>query len=138
MSKTIIMEFEVTDRDCLKVAVAVLGLQFNEGQRTFRGYADDVQRCQDSIAIPNNREAFEIGVIANSKGGYDLLWDDWNGGTMGDRKTGLCAYVGQKGERLQDEYNAAFVTKNYETDGYNVSRLGKAEDGQILLEAYRQ
>jgi hypothetical protein len=137
LSHTILMEFEITDKGALLTAVAAIGLRYNDGQRTFRGYGDSRQDCQDAISVPDNREAFEIGVIANSKGGYDLLWDNFGGGKdYNSSGKGLCDYVGQDGKRLYDEYNAAFLTKQYEQDGYSMSRTN-TEDGRILLEAYR-
>lgn len=137
MSHVLVMEFEIADRDSLKVAVAVLGLQYNEGQHTFRGYADATQRCDDAICVPNNKHAFEIGVVAKSQGGYDLLWDNYGGGKDDDsRGKGLCDFVGYDGKKLYDEYNAAFLTKQYEMDGYTMSR-SVTEDGRIVLEAYR-
>ena len=124
------MEFSIDDKGSLETAVIALGLRYNHGQTQFRGYGDSMDRCEDAISVPNKRDAYEIGVVSKSTGGYDLLWDNFNGGN------GLCDYVGRDGKRLQDEYNAAFLTKQYETDGYSVSRTN-AEDGRILLEAYR-
>jgi hypothetical protein len=131
------MEFTITDKGALQTAVTVLGLAYREGQTTFRGYADSREKCQDAISVPGNKHAFEIGVIQNSQGGYDLLWDNFNGGKDYDREAkGLCDYVGHDGKRLYDEYNAAFLTKQYEADGFSMSRTN-TEDGRILLEAYR-
>jgi hypothetical protein len=124
------MEFTVDDKGCLKTAVIALGLVYTEGQRTFRGYGGNTQRCEDAISVPDSKAAYEIGVVAKSTGGYDLLWDNYNGGK------GLCDFVGQDGKTLYDEYNAAFLTKQYELDGYTVSRTNE-QDGRIVMEAYR-
>jgi hypothetical protein len=131
------MEFAVEDKDSLKTAVVTLGLVYNEGQRRFRGYGQDTQRCDDAITVPNSKAAYEIGVVAKSQGGYELLWDNYNGGKdYGEEGQGLCDFVGQDGKRLYDEYNAAFLTKQYEMDGYTVSRTNE-QDGRIVMEAYR-
>ena len=139
MSHVICMEFSVTDKGALETAVIALGLRYNTGQRTFRGYCGDTQRCEDAISVPNEKDAFEIGVVSTSQGTYDLRWDNYNGGKdYGDNKTakGLCDFVGQDGKKLYDEYNAAFLTKQYEMDGFMMSR-SNTEDGRIVLEAYR-
>lgn len=137
MSHVITMEFSVDDKDSLKIAVGVLGLRYNEGQTSFRGYADDRGRCEDAISVPDNKYAFEIGVAAKSTGGYKLLWDNFGGGKDYDSDgKGLCDYVGNDGKKLYDEYNAAFLTKQYEMDGFTMSR-STTEDGRIVLEAYR-
>lgn len=131
------MEFSITDKGALEAAVTVLGLRYNHGQAKFRGYNDNMERCDDAITVPDNRNAYEIGVVANNTGGFDLLWDNFNGGKGFEGNTqGLCDYVGGDGKKLYDEYNAAFLTKQYEMDGFTMSRTN-TEDGRIVLEAYR-
>lgn len=124
------MEFAIDDKGSLQVAVAALGLEYREGQRSFRRY-HGTDNCEDAIRIPNNNKAYEIGVVSKKDGsGYELLWDNFMGGY------GLTDKVGEDGKKLYDEYNAAFLTKQYQTDGYTISRTN-SEDGRILLEAYR-
>lgn len=130
------MEFTVDDKGALETAVIALGLRYNHGQKRFRGYASNMQHCEDAISVPNSKAAFEIGVVAKSTGGYDLLWDNYNGGKDYSKEgQGLCDFVGHDGMKLYDEYNAAFLTKQYETDGHSISR-SQTEDGRIVLEAY--
>lgn len=130
MSHTVVMEFSIDDKGALEIAAVALGLEYRHGQRTFRRY-HGTDGCDDAISIPGNSKAYEIGVQAKADGsGFELLWDNYCGGY------GLTDKVGEDGKRLYDEYNAAFLTKQYENDGFSISRTN-AEDGRILLEAYR-
>lgn len=133
MSHVVVIDFKVDDRDALIRACSVLHLDFRTGQTTFRTWesehANTPSRCDDAIGIPNDKRAYEIGVI-HKDGCYELQTDFFNGGC------GMEAVVGEDAWKLRQEYSTQVTMKQYELDGYSVTRQNQ-ENGEVYLEAYR-
>jgi len=126
MSHVSVVELEVKDLAALKEACEAIGLEFVEGQTSFKWYgrwmndydAHDAAyrrgidpknygRCKHAIRIPGDSKAYEVGVVAKQDGsGYELCWDSWSGGF------GLQAYVGKDCENLKHEYAKVTVKKS--------------------------
>jgi hypothetical protein len=126
MSHVVDIDLAITDLDCLKKAVADLGLEWREKQ-TYRWYGrhvgdyplpagftpDDLGKCEFAVGIPGNSRAYEVGVVKRKDGnGYTLLVDFYCGGN------GLCEKVGEKvpGEKnreLRDGYNCLKLANCY-------------------------
>jgi len=85
MSHVTVIEFEIRDLECLRQACTELGLEFREGQKTFRwfgvhvgdykvpdGFAvQDMGKCDHAIGLPGNgpsKKAYEIGVVRRRDG----------------------------------------------------------------------
>ncbi len=96
MSHICTVDLHITDLTALQKAAEVLGLKLNLNQKTYKWYgrsvgdyplpegfkAEDFGKCEHTLSIPGNGQAYEIGVVARRDGkpGYTLMWDFWNGG----------------------------------------------------------
>jgi hypothetical protein len=150
MSHVAEIELEVRDLDALAEASRRLGLEFVQGQETYRWYgatlgdyplpagftAEDLGRCEHAIRLPPGnaagREPYEIGVVRRRDGrpGYSLLWDFWMGGF------GLQEKVGAGCARLRQEYAAETTRREARRQGFGVQeQLGA--DGMIRLRLTR-
>lgn len=129
MSHVLVIDLVVSDKGALEAAAVLLGAEYRHDQKTFKRYHGS-DRCDDAICVPNNSKAYEIGVRDNHNGSYDLCADFFQGGY------GLTDIVGDEASRLKQEYAAQVATRQYEMDGYSISR-SVTEDGRIVLEAYR-
>ena len=130
----------------LKEAAKLLGMEFLEGQTTYRWYgrhvgdyslpegfkASDLGKCEHAIGIPNDKKAYEIGVVKRRDGkeGYTLLWDFWAGGY------GLEAKVGKDGNKLKQSYAEIVAANALKKKGFKVQR--KVNDqGKVVLTAVK-
>lgn len=94
MSHVVAVDCRITDIDALRRACETLGLEFREGQTTYRWYgrwendyaAEDAAyklgirpetygQCRHAIAIPGDDRSYEIGVVERSDGTYALVLD---------------------------------------------------------------
>lgn len=118
--------------DALKAAAAALGLEFRQGQQTYRWYGRSVGdyplpdgidskqlgRCDHAIGIPGDHKAYEVGVVKMPNGTYSLLWDFWNGGY------GLESAIGKDGGMLTSEYNLQAAIEAANSLGWQYSHNG--------------
>ena len=82
-----------------------LGLEVREGQKTCRFYGGNKRDgFAHAMGVPNNSEAYEIG-IKDEGGHYSLAWDAFNNGG------GLGVYVGSDMGELTQGYAAAVARK---------------------------
>lgn len=147
MSHVTVIDLEIKDLDCLRQAAEDLGLEFREGQQTFKwwghsvgdypiptGFSEaDMGKCDHALAVKDNTKAYEVGVVRRRDGrpGYHLMWDFFAGGN------GLQAKVGANCCKLTQKYSEKVVIKrakpfmaqgwtlkqSIETDGKVVIRL---------------
>lgn len=146
MSHVVTINMELTDLESLKAACKAMGLEFVDGQTTYKWFgqsvgdyplpegfaAEDLGKCEHAIRIPGNSRAYEIGVTRrrDGKAGYTMLWDFWAGGY------GLKNAVGEEGIKLRREYAAAVSTRKLQSQGYRV-HTNRLESGRIVLRATR-
>jgi len=124
------IKLQINDLAALKEAGQRLGLELVQ-QSTYRWFGqhvgdyplpegftkDDLGKCDYVLRIPNNKQAYEIGIVKRKDGqGYQPLWDFWAGGY------GLEAKVGKDAEKLIQEYTIAVSTKELRRAGFRVSR----------------
>jgi hypothetical protein len=129
------IELEIKDLAAAKRAATRLGLEFREGQRTFRQHTTHGagQACDHAIAVLGNPQAYEIGVIAKKGGTYELKYDYYGGGR------GLMEKVSSGSMRDIDKYRQAYAV---EVAIAEVRRLGYRyrettdASGVIQVEAY--
>lgn len=134
MSIIATVELEIKSIAAAKRAAARLGLEFREGQKTFRQHlSHSNSACDHAIAVVGNSTAYEIGVIAKSGGTYELKFDHYGGGR------GLMAKVSSGSGRDVDKFRQAYAA---EVAIAEINRLGyryrESVDaaGAIHLEAY--
>ena len=140
----------VKDLDCLRAACTDLGLEFREGQTTYKWFGrwmndysareaavsngfnpKEFGQSEHAIGVPGDSRAYEVGVVKNPNGpGYTLLYDNWQGGL------GLEALIGKGADKLKQAYATRVATKEVQKRGYRVNRTQGA-DGRIRLVATR-
>src|SRR5690349_5684210 len=132
MSHVATVEVHIQDLVALKAAAAALGLEFVEGQTTFKWYGQhvgdyplpkgfrvrDMGRCEHTIRLPNDPNAYEVGVVRRRDGnpGYLLMYDFWQGGF------GLEAAIGHQATKLKQRYAAEVAAKQARKQGFRVSQ----------------
>ena len=147
MSHVATVEVHIKDLEALKAACKVLGLEFVEGQQTFKWYGrhvgdyplpegftqSDMGQCEHAIRLPNNNRAYEVGVVKRRDGkpGYTLMYDFWAGGY------GLEEAIGKQAGRLRQQYSAQVATKQARKQGYRVTQSVQ-QDGTLRLVCTRR
>lgn len=151
------IDLEVRDLSALQEACKRLGLEFVEGQKTYRWYgesvgdfplpehftAEDLGKCDHAIRVPADHPAFvkgdeemystyEVGVVRRRDGrpGFSLMWDFWAGGN------GLKGLVGEGCNKLRQAYGTVVATRQAQRAGMRVQEFKKA-DGGIQLRCVR-
>jgi hypothetical protein len=120
-------ELKMTNLAAIKKALADLELQYSEAEQgqdvVVRGYRGDTLRAAMSIDMGK----YDIGVIANAEGTYDLTADWW----------GVETTKGVSEEefkhRLSQRYQYHNVKMACEDKGYTVEEELNEEDGSIRL-----
>lgn len=95
MSHITDVKLKVTDLKILDEACDRLGLELKQNQKTYKWYGrylGDSQlaeghdpktfgQCEHAISVKNAKDAYEIGLVnaADGTGGYDLLYDSYDG-----------------------------------------------------------
>lgn len=157
MSHVTEIDLEIKDLASLKKACEMMGLEFREGQKTYRWYghhvgdyplpkgfkASDMGHCEHAIALKDsaypgetsgNRHdlPYEVGVVRRRDGkeGYTLLWDFWRGGF------GLQSAIGEGANKLRDNYSAALSVQKLRQKGFRVQQT-KTPAGKIVIRASR-
>ena len=134
MSHVAKVNIEIKDLDALRVACRKVGLEFVEGQKTFRSYQRGLT-CDHAIRVPqvdvergNSNAPYEIGVIrVKSTGAYTLLVDDFAGGF------GLTALSGLRAVNVVRAYATEVATKTLTRGGYLLTGTRTKQDGTIEL-----
>lgn len=144
MSHVTVINVEIKDLEALKVACEKAGLEFREGQKTYRWYgrsvgdyplpkgftADDLGKCDHAIGIPNNNKSYEIGVVKKGES-YSMLWDFWNGGY------GLEALAGKDCSNVTDAYATEVALKEAtafaQAQGWSVSHDFDNETSETVI-----
>jgi|SRR6266853_1146947 len=146
MSHVATVEVEIRDLDALRAACAAAGLEFREGQRTFRWYGrwvkdyngqdaafragidpKDYGKCEHAIGVPGNAQAYEIGVVKKPGGGYLLAWDFFMGGY------GLEKVAGKGCLNLVRSYVGQVAQRTLRRQGYTLGAKRMLADGSVEL-----
>lgn len=146
MSHVVELELEVKDLNSLSKACTKLGLELVRDQHSYKWFgrsvgdypipagfkASDLGKCDHAIRIPDNKQAYEIGVVKRKDGrpGYTLLWDFWAGGY------GMQAIVGNDGENLTQQYSNQLTRKKLAAKGFRMVEHMN-QNGDIQLKAVR-
>lgn len=142
MSHIATVDLHITDLAALKPACETLGLEFREGQTSFRWYgrtvgdyplpagftASEMGECEHAIRIKDNTAAYEVGVVRRRDGkpGFVLMYDNWRGGF------GLEDVIGRSAGKLKQQYAAQVAASQARKQGYRVSQSLQT-DGSLRL-----
>jgi hypothetical protein len=94
-----------------------------ENQKTCLYYRSQTASCDHAIQVPD--ASYEIGLVANGKGGYQLIWDAYAQG-------GLTQVVGENGGKLKQAYGIEKAKIEARRKGYAVYEK-RLENGNIIL-----
>lgn len=117
MSHVADMNLKIKNLDDLSRACQTLGLELVRDQKTYKWFGrwmndysgenaaynhgikpEDYGKCDHAIRIPGDSKAYEIGVVADGSGEYQLIWDFYGGGF------GLVDKIGKTGGKLKQAY----------------------------------
>jgi hypothetical protein len=157
MSHVTDVKLKIKDLDALEEACEELGLELKRDKKNFawwgRFLGDSHQygnhdpntfgQCEHAIGIKGDRPMngsngpWEIGVVKALDGdGYDLLYDNYGG--AGRR---LTEKIGEKANKLRQEYAAAVSTKKVSTTlarkGWKVERE-RLSNGTLRLKVRKR
>ncbi|MEK6833176.1 MAG: hypothetical protein AABY32_03945 [Nanoarchaeota archaeon] len=121
MSHVVTIDVHIKDLESLQKACEEIGLDFMEGQKTFKWFGrhigdyaipklftkGDMGKCDHALRVKGNSHAYEIGVCSrrDGKSGYIFMYDFWGGGY------GLEKVVGKKLKILTNAYTKAVAKK---------------------------
>lgn len=144
MSHVTTIDIQVKDLECLKTACTNLGLEFREGQKSYKWYGrhvgdyplpegfthKDLGKCDHAIGVPGNSRAYEIGVVKKGDS-YTMLWDFWQGGF------GLQEKVGDGCGELVDQYAQEVAMKEAsefaQAQGWSISKEFDEETSETVI-----
>lgn len=131
MSHVVKLNLQIKSLKGLKKAVNKLGLEFNEGVKSFEYYGSSRSNCDHTISAKGASKA--IGVVqVPGKKEFELKWDP--GYLDGNTQT---VVGGRDASNLKKEYAVAVSTLEAEAQGMFVTRYDNS-DGTIRLEAAYQ
>ena len=149
MSHVTVIDMEIKDLECLRQAAADLGLEFREGQTTFKWWgrnagdyplpegftAEDMGKCDHALAVKGKPNAYQVGVVKrrDGKAGFVLMWDFYGGGQ------GLQDVVGPGCSKLCQKYSEKVVLKHckpLQAQGWALQRTAGA-DGAVTIRLVR-
>lgn len=137
-SHVVSVNVEIKDLAALRRAAEKLGLEFREGQRTYRWYGrwvgdyklpegvtqDQLGKCDHALAVAGNPSAYEVGIVSQPDGTFKLMWDFWAGGY------GLQEKIGQDCSKLTAGYTVAKTQLECERLGW----MNEVQpDGSVLV-----
>lgn len=129
MSHIVKLDVKIKCIESLAKAAQELGCELVRDQKTHRSYGNRPGKCDHAIRVKDVAGAYEIDVVKNAEGGYDLQADFFAGGR------GLAERVGNGAAKLRQEYAAQVAIKQARKMGKRVTRSVQ-ENGNIVLRAY--
>ena len=129
MSHVTSIDLNVTDLDALALAAARLGLKLDRDARTYRSYQHGLT-CTGALTVIDNADAYQIGIVANDRGGFDLMWDNFGsqGRTLADR-------IGADTGLLKQAYAAEVTRKALALQGFTMTEARNPKTGALVLTA---
>lgn len=130
MSHIATVEIEFKDLDCLAKACTKCGVELRRDQKQFTWYNGNVSDCDAAIAVPGNKQAYEIGVHLEG-GKIRLSYDPFCGGY------GMQKHVAFEDDlrglgKLQQAYAVEVARKQAKKQGFSVREQVQA-DGRVKL-----
>lgn len=90
----------------------------------------DFGKCDHAIAIEGDSNAYEIGLVKQKDGLYELVYDNWNQGGGLERPDRF----GKGLRNFRRNFSALVSERQLKRDGHRVRRIER-EDGFIEIEA---
>jgi len=147
MSHVDIISLLVKDLDAFRIACEKCGLQFMPNQSTYKWFGKWMQdysgpqaahqkikldgKCEHAARIPNDSQAYEIGLVKDPDGrdGLRPVVDWWGPGKR------ICDKVGGKDmHKLVQAYALEVGKKKMKAKGLNKFRQVETKDGELLAE----
>jgi hypothetical protein len=133
VSHVVSVDIRVRDLDALEAAAKVCGFELRRGQRTYKWFgesvgdypipegltADQLGHCDHALALVGDRDAYEVGLIAQADGSFRLVFDFWGPG-----RALLAALGGEKADRLMAEYTMQAAERRCSELGWMTTRDG--------------
>lgn len=151
MSHVTTIDLFITDLDSLAKACERLGLELVTGQKTFKWFGrfvgdsvppqginpKDYGKCEHAIRVKGNKQAYEIGLVkrVDGKAGYQLVWDNWQGGYGLCEKTTYNAAQARStpnADKLKDWYAAEVARKQMRQQGFRVQTFQREKKVEVL------
>lgn len=146
MSHVSTIELEVSDLDALEKAASSCGLEMVRNQTSIRWYGrwvrdyhgDDAAykhgispetygKCSHALRVPNNNEAYEVGILDNGDGTYKIYFDHWGPGkAVVDR-------IGRYGEKLKQQYVKVKAIQALQKKGFTLQSEEGLESGSLKV-----
>lgn len=158
MSHVAKVELKIKDLAALAACAGSLGLEFIKDKTTYKWWgrsvgdyplpegfkASDLGKCDHVLRVKGSGpDAWEIGVVkAKSGDGYVLLFDFYGSrgapliNALGFKGSAHNPDAGSVGWKLKQEYGAAVATRQYQKQGYRVTRKVDAA-GRVVLSAFK-
>lgn len=146
MSHVATVDIEIKSLESLRAACAALGLDFREGQKTYKWYGTWMRdyssenaayrngidpskygHCDHAIGVPGNDRAYEVGVVLQQDGSYKLVWDFYCGGF------GLMDLTGHDCSKLMKAYVGDVAKRTLRKKGYSFVGTKELADGSVEL-----
>jgi hypothetical protein len=127
MSHLVTVKTSIKDLDTLEVQAKSLGCTLHRGRVDFKNFANRRSNCSHAISVDGNSKAYEIGLVDNTEGGYNLVYDMWNHGD------GLEEKVGAQCEKLVQGYVARVAETNLRRQGLQLRSTEQLANGQIKV-----
>jgi len=143
MSHVVCIKNSIKDLGALKKATAKLGLAFYENKTSYKWYGryvgdyplpegfvkEELGKCLHAIGIPNDKKAYEVGVVrSKTDEGYALLYDFWAGGH------GLEAVIGSGASNIVQGYAQQLVLQEVPFGWSYTSE--KQANGDLIVEVF--
>ena len=115
---------QIKSLKALKKAVKQLGLNFEEGVKSFNYYGSSMGQCDH--VIRNGSDSKAIGVVSNGDKTFSLSWDPDYLGKARD-------IIGRDAGALKQEYGVQVAIETAEAQGMYATRYAQA-DGSVRIE----
>jgi hypothetical protein len=124
MSHVSTLSIQVSDVDAFEAACRECGVELLREQKTFKTYGGSRNPCDMAVVDVANPNAYEIGLVRNAAGKYEVKTDEW--------ENDLQKKVGKNAGLLLQHYGIGAAKRVAIKQGMQV-REHKLPDGRIRL-----
>lgn len=128
MSHIVDLDLAVKNLDDLERACEFIGtIELKRNQKQFKYYGGSLGKCAHAISVIGKAAAYELGLIDNKDGSFNLAGDFYGGGN------GLELAVGKNAERLKQEYAAQVSIRHLKRKGFRSIKRKVELNGTLTL-----
>ena len=130
MSHLTPVECKVEHKTALDRAASRLGCAVDWSASKFRSFGGRQYDCQGKVYVlnPDNDSCYEVGLIRQGDGTYQMSMDNW------DEGKGLCTKVGRSGHMLAKQYGIEAGRIQAQREGFRVREVTKEKDGRRIVQ----